>query len=70
MHRAFDYEEDYDADRLVAMIASRSQTILLPPDERDRLLDAVRRSRAARALFVPVCVPVLARGTSAPETSS
>ena len=38
----FDYDEDYDVDRLVAMIASRSQTILLPPVERDRLLDDVR----------------------------
>lgn len=42
VHRLFDYDEDYDLDRLVAMIASRSQTILLPPADRDRLLDAVR----------------------------
>jgi SAM-dependent methyltransferase len=41
-HRVFDYEEPYDADRLVAMIASRSQTILLPAADRDRLLDEVR----------------------------
>ena len=42
VHRQFDYEEGYDVDRLVAMIASRSQTILLPPAERERLLTAVR----------------------------
>ena len=42
VHRLFDYEESYDADRLAAMIASRSQTILLPPGDRDRLLDQVR----------------------------
>ncbi|MDQ1555749.1 MAG: hypothetical protein QOI02_751, partial [Actinomycetota bacterium] len=42
VHRMFDYEERYDTDRLVAMIASRSQTILLPTAERERLLDAAR----------------------------
>ena len=42
VHAVFDYSEDYDADRLVAMIASRSQTILLAPAERDRLLAAAR----------------------------
>jgi SAM-dependent methyltransferase len=41
--RVFDHGEDYDADRLVAMIASRSTTILLPDEERAELLDAVRR---------------------------
>jgi SAM-dependent methyltransferase len=42
LHRVFDYEEAYDTERLVAMIASRSQTILLPTAERERLLDAAR----------------------------
>jgi SAM-dependent methyltransferase len=42
VHAVFDHVEDYDTDRLVAMIASRSQTILLPPDDRAQLLDAVR----------------------------
>ena len=41
-HRTFEHAEDYDIDRLLAMIASRSQTILLPPDERDRLLASVQ----------------------------
>lgn len=43
VRRVFDHSEDYDADRLVAMIASRSTTILLPDHERADLLDAVRR---------------------------
>src|SRR3954454_17109320 len=41
-HGVFDYNEDYDLDRLLAVIASRSQTILLPPADRETLLDAVR----------------------------
>jgi SAM-dependent methyltransferase len=56
VHGRFDYEEDYDVDRLVAMIASRSQTILLPPDERDRLLEAVRSLAPPRPFSFPsVC---------------
>ena len=42
VHGRFDHEENYDTERLVAMIASRSQTILLPPAERGRLLATVR----------------------------
>ena len=56
VHGRFDYEEDYDVDRLVAMIASRSQTILLPPAERERLLDAVREvAPPAPFSFPSVC---------------
>lgn len=51
VRRTFDHSEDYDADRLVAMIASRSQTILLAPDERDRLLDEVRALAPSPAPF-------------------
>jgi SAM-dependent methyltransferase len=42
VHAVFDYVEDYDVERLVAMIASRSQTILLPAEQRSQLLGAVR----------------------------
>lgn len=40
--RIFRHEEPYDADRLVAYVLSRSQTILLPEDERAALITAVR----------------------------
>jgi len=56
VHRAFDYEEEFDADRLVAMVASRSQTILLPAAERDPMLEAVRRlAPPAPFSFPSVC---------------
>jgi SAM-dependent methyltransferase len=56
VHEVFDYAESYDADRLVAMIASRSQTILLPEDQRSRLLDEVRRlAPVAPFAFPSVC---------------
>src|SRR3954469_25352344 len=42
VHGAFDYLESYDEQRLLAMVASRSQTILLAPDEREQLFQAVR----------------------------
>ncbi|HEX4655760.1 MAG TPA: methyltransferase domain-containing protein [Mycobacteriales bacterium] len=40
--RMFPNIERYDADRLAAFVRSRSQTILLPADERDALLRTVR----------------------------
>jgi SAM-dependent methyltransferase len=40
--RFFDHEETYDADRLAAFVLSRSQTILMPPEERHDLLEQVR----------------------------
>jgi SAM-dependent methyltransferase len=55
VHRWFDYAESYDTDRLVAMIASRSQTILLPPEQRSRLLDEVR----ALAPVAPFAFPLV-----------
>jgi len=56
VHRTFDYAEDYDDQRLLAMIASRSQTILLPPDERERLFDSVREiAPPAPFSFPSVC---------------
>jgi len=56
VHAVFDYAEDYDTDRLVAMIASRSQTILLAPDDRARLLEAVRElAPDAPFAFPSVC---------------
>jgi SAM-dependent methyltransferase len=42
VHAVFGHVEDYDVDRLTAMIASRSQTILMPADQRSQLLEAVR----------------------------
>ena len=41
-HRTFEHSEAYDVDRLVAMVGSQSRTILLPPQERQRVLDGVR----------------------------
>jgi SAM-dependent methyltransferase len=38
----FDHTEDFDRERLVAMAASQSRTILLAPDERERVLACVR----------------------------
>ena len=56
VHGRFDHEEDYDTERLVAMIASRSQTILLPPAERGRLLATVRDLAPPAPLSFPsVC---------------
>ena len=43
VHDMFDYVEEYDTQRLLAMITSHSQTILLAADERARLLAAVSR---------------------------
>ena len=40
--RMFPHAERYDADRLAAFVRSRSQTILLPADERTALLQTVR----------------------------
>lgn len=40
--RAFTNVQDYDRERLAAYVRSRSQTILMPADEREALLRAVR----------------------------
>jgi SAM-dependent methyltransferase len=53
LHAVFDYLENYDVERLVAMIASRSQTILLPEEQRSQLLGAV----AALAPVTPFSFP-------------
>ncbi len=42
IRRMFRHVETYDVDRLLAFVHSRSQTILLPDEERRALLDAVR----------------------------
>jgi len=56
VHRTFDYAEEYDQRRLLAMIASRSQTILLPAEERERLFEAVREiAPPAPFSFPSVC---------------
>jgi SAM-dependent methyltransferase len=53
---SFDHAEAFDPDRLVAMVASQSRTILLPPDERERVLDAVRAlAPGGRFPFPMVC---------------
>jgi SAM-dependent methyltransferase len=41
-HAIFDHAEAFDAERLVAMVASQSRTILLTPRERKGALEAVR----------------------------
>jgi SAM-dependent methyltransferase len=41
-HAIFDHAEVFDAERLVAMVASQSRTILLPPRGREETLEAVR----------------------------
>src|SRR4051794_12362299 len=56
VHGAFDYLESYDEQRLLAMVASRSQTILLAPDEREQLFQAVREiAPPAPFSFPSVC---------------
>jgi len=40
--RFFEHDVTYDADRLVAFVLSRSQTILMPPEEQGELLARVR----------------------------
>jgi SAM-dependent methyltransferase len=55
-HATFEHAEDYSPDRLVAMVSSYSQTILLPARDRARLLDAVRAlAPAERFPFPTVC---------------
>jgi SAM-dependent methyltransferase len=55
-HATFAHAEDYTPDRLAAMVASYSRTILLPEGERERLLDAVRAlAPAERFAFPSVC---------------
>jgi SAM-dependent methyltransferase len=52
--RLFRHVEPYDADRLTAYTLSRSQTILLPPDERDALVAAVRDVVPAEGFRMPL----------------
>lgn len=52
----FEYSEEFTRDRLAAMVSSYSRTILLPDDERIRLLDAVRAlAPGDRFAFPLVC---------------
>lgn len=54
--RLFTHAVAYDADRLVAFIVSRSQTILLPDADRERLVAAVRAMAPRGEFEVPfVC---------------
>ena len=54
--RRFEHAEDYDAERLVANVASRSTTILLPPAGRAARLQAVRAlAPGGRFAFPSVC---------------
>ena len=57
-HATFDYAEDFDRDRLVAMVASQSRTILLSPQERADVLDAVRALAPGDAFRFPVICQV------------
>lgn len=55
-HATFEHIEEFSPDRLTAMVASYSRTILLPADERARLLDAVRAlAPGERFGFPSVC---------------
>lgn len=54
--RLFDHAQLVDADLLVENVASRSYVILLPPQERDALLDRVRAVAPAGTFPLPyVC---------------
>jgi SAM-dependent methyltransferase len=54
--RLFDHAETYDADRVVAMVASQSRTILLDERDRTRTLDAVRSAAPLGTFAYPsVC---------------
>jgi hypothetical protein len=50
----FRHTGTYDADRLVAFVHSRSQTILLPDDERASLIDRVRAILPAGEFPLPL----------------
>ena len=50
-----------DADSLVTLVASFSHTIVLPPDERGALLDAVERFARSRFGDEPFELPYLTR---------
>ncbi len=52
--RFFPHRQTYDADRLVAYVLSRSQTILMPDNERDALLQRVRALAPAGEFTVPL----------------
>ena len=60
----FDYSEGYDPERLVAMVASQSRTILLPPEERERVLATVRAIAPGESFTFP-CVCQVWRGRKA-----
>lgn len=50
----FRHSAPYDADRLVAYVVSRSQVILLPPDERAELIERVRATVPAGEIAMPM----------------
>lgn len=56
--RIFRFGETYDADRLRALIASRSVTILMPVDEREALLDQVEGLAPPAEFVVPMVCEV------------
>lgn len=52
----FAHAEEFDGERLAAMVSSQSRTILLTPEERDRLLQQVRAlAPGPRFPFPMVC---------------
>ena len=57
-HAIFDYAEDFDRDRLAAMVASQSRTILLAPQERADVLDRVRALAPGDQFRFPVVCQV------------
>lgn len=57
-HAIFDHSEDFTRERLVAMVASLSQTILLPEAQRANLLDAVRALAPAEEFRFPMVCQV------------
>jgi len=57
-HATFEHAEDFDRDRLAAMVASQSRTILLSPQERANVLDAVRALAPGDEFRFPVICQV------------
>jgi SAM-dependent methyltransferase len=52
--KLFRHAPTYDADRLVAFVHSRSQTILMPADERDAMIERVRALAPAGEFPLPL----------------
>jgi SAM-dependent methyltransferase len=56
--RFFPHEIHYDVDRLIAYVSSRSQSILMPAEDRAAMLDRVRAKVPAAGLTMPLVCEV------------